>query len=92
MSSHWSDIAPALPPEVVADIWREIHAAAQPPITGPTQLRAFVEIAIDHPHYATAKEIAEALDETYNRVNPVIFSVKHDARRTRTTHTEETGV
>ncbi len=85
MPKHWSDITPALPPDVVADIWREINAGDQPPITGPTQLRAFVEAALDHPHYATAKEIADALDETYNRVNPVVFAVKDTARRARLT-------
>tara|TARA_R100000544_G_scaffold35638_1_gene23122 strand:+ start:200 stop:466 length:267 start_codon:yes stop_codon:yes gene_type:complete len=85
MGRHWADIPPALPPEVVADIWREINAGPTPPTTLPAQLKAFVEIAIDHPHYASAAEIAKALDETYNRVNPVVHQIKHDARTARLT-------
>ena len=85
MSEHWSDIEPALPPAVVADIWAEINAQADPPLTFPDKLRAFVEVAIDHPHYATAREIAEALGETYNRVNPVVYRVKDSVRRNRLT-------
>lgn len=84
MSGSWADIAPALPPEVVAGIWQEVHAEANPPTTVPEQLEAFTRVAVDHPHYATAKEIATALNETYNRVNPVVFRVKDEARRTRT--------
>jgi hypothetical protein len=85
MPRHWSDIEPALPPTVVADIWAEINAQAEPPQTFPEKLQAFVEVAIDHPHYASAREIADALGETYNRVNPVVFHAKDNARRNRMT-------
>lgn len=80
---HWADIEPALPESVVAQIWAEINAADSPPVMFPDKLRAFVVVAIDHPHYATAKEIADVLGETYNRVNPVVHSVKHEARKAR---------
>lgn len=79
---HWSDIPPALPPEIVADIWTEIGEAPQ---TLPEKLEAFVRVAIDHPHYANATEIARALGETYNRVNPVVFRMKKEAREARLT-------
>lgn len=82
---HWSEIEPALPPDVVADIWREISCTTPPPTTIPAKLRAFVEIALDHPHYASVKEIADALDETYNRVNPIAFAVRDAARKNRLT-------
>lgn len=78
--SHWSDIPDALPPEAVASIWEEVGDDVLT-ITGKTE--AFVRIAIDHPHYATAAEIARALAETYNRINPIVFRMKEEARLAR---------
>jgi len=84
MKRHWSNIEPALPADVVASIWREVLAAGTP--TGINSLtRAFAEIAIDYPHYATATEIAVALGETYNRINPMVHAIKDAARRKRLT-------
>lgn len=83
MAKHWADIEDALPPNVVAHIWREIEAGPNPPDTIPDKLRAFVEVAIDHPHYATAKDVAVALGETYNRINPIMHRIKDAARKAR---------
>lgn len=83
--SNWADIRPALPPDVVRDIWREIAEGDEQPVTMPDILLAFVRIAIDHPHYANATEIADALGETRNRINPVVHRVKDEARKTRLT-------
>ena len=82
MAKHWSEIPPALPPDVIADIWREIGDAPQ---TIPEKAEAFVRVAIDHPHYATATDIAGALGMTYNFTNPIVHHVKKEARDARLT-------
>lgn len=81
---RWTKLDEALPPPVVEAIWAEVHAT-----TTPSQLRdmlkAFVRIALCSPHLASQKEIAAALGEPTNKITPLAYEVRREARLTRGT-------
>jgi hypothetical protein len=74
------NIPPALPPEVVEEIWREVGAG---PTKIPDRVVAFIRLAIGHPHYASTVDISKALGLTHNFTNPHVLRVKDEARRGR---------
>lgn len=73
---------PALPPEVVRQIWRQVHAEHEY-TTIRDMLDAFCPIAMNHPHYASGKEIADALQIETNKVNAAVQRVYTLARNSR---------
>jgi aspartate/tyrosine/aromatic aminotransferase len=87
----------ALPEEVVIGIWREVfEQSGVSPLkdfdevmkSGALEVttefvRKFVEVAIDHPHYANAKEICSATGIKYGRVYDAMNFAKADARNNR---------
>lgn len=73
---------PALPREVVQEIWAEVNSNG-PHATIRELLDAFVPIALGHPHYASGKEIAEALQLETNKVNAAVQRCYSEARKKR---------
>jgi hypothetical protein len=93
-----SDLPPALPDEVVDQILNEIFqdklskddrkSLRDQLKNGSVRLNqnlveTFVEISIDHPHYANGKEIANAINETMTRVHHFMIEAKYKARKNR---------
>lgn len=73
---------PALPPEIVKRIWRQVHQDHEY-TTIREMLDAFCPIAMGPPHYASGKEIADALQIETNKVNAAIQRVYTLARNSR---------
>ena len=87
----------ALPEDVVLGIWKEVfeesglewhEGTGQVLKDGAVDfstefVRKFVEAAIDHPHYANAKEIHSATGIKYGRVYDAMNLAKYEARKNR---------
>lgn len=72
----------ALPPEIVRQIWRQVHSENEY-TTIRDMLDAFCPIAMGHPHYASGKEIAQALQIETNKVNAAVQRVYTLSRTSR---------
>lgn len=95
MSDDWNrETIQALPPEVVAYIWKQTEFERTPTTDEIRKRRyrkrnafvvAFCEIAIDHPHYAHPAAIARALGIPNSTAARTVNEIINDARRNRLT-------